>query len=78
MFMQRQLASGSLDHTVYFRNKPHEILQFERTLVNSPVIIQTRDFEGHHGDCGSVLRVLHGYKSAVKDEKSMAQTGQAV
>lgn len=41
VFTQRQLALGSLDHTVYFRNKPHELPQLKRTfsLVSYSVII---------------------------------------
>lgn len=33
VFMQRRLAEGFLDHTVYFRNNPHEIPQLRRTFL---------------------------------------------
>ena len=61
--MQMQLALGSLDHTVYFRNRPHEILQLKKEdflRVNSlyhycVLRLQTRDSAGCHGDRSSVL-----------------------
>lgn len=79
--MQRQLALGSLDHTVYFRNKPRDP-EKDLSWVSSSVIIVFFSFkQGILKDAmvtGGVLRVFYGYTNAVKDEKSMAQTEQAV
>lgn len=49
MFMQKQLALGSLDHTVYFRSRPHEILHLKQDFfgVSSSVIIVFFSFK--HG-----------------------------
>ena len=47
VFMQRQLALGFLDHTVYFKRKPHEILQLKGdfSLVSSSVIFVFYSFK---------------------------------